>query len=191
MVMAYPAAVSLLVAALLLPAVTAQELAGCPILQPEELGSLDGPSTDGLISPTYVSGDSGPNDVGPDIQILDSHIVCMSTGTARDSYRYLSVIVNYTCNGGGCESNLVVAQFDMSCLRPDGVPADGEPQWEMRVVDPPNVLASGESVRTQPADGNFSTVPRTDCQACLSPTISANNNFPLSLHPDLPTHCSR
>ncbi len=165
----------LLVGALLLP-LAAGQIGECPLLQPEELGRLDAPSREGLIPPTYTRGDLLDE---PLIQILDYHIVCMSTGNSRDTYRYLSVIVNYTCALGDCENNRVVAQFDMSCIV-----TDGRPGWEMRAFNRPH-----PRLRMVPADGNFSTVPRSDCQACLSHEIAVDRNLDIDI--DNSTHCAR
>ena len=149
------------------------QLNQCPLIQGSELGRMDTASTDGLISEAFTV-QSGDNDPRPDVLLFDFSVVCLASGSTRETYRFVSVVASYLCNGGQSECNgtMLLSQFEFGC-----VDIGSGPEWR------PNIQGSADNIRTTPADGTLSTTVRTDCSICVSPIRigSANNN----------NHCSR
>ena len=115
----------------------------------------------------------GDNPTTPNISVTNFHSVCLAHGQERDRYRYLSVVVEYTCiNSGNCPSSSAVEQFETEC--------DGG-MWDYEV------LSSSINTRTQNPTANFSTTTRGDCLLCLSPELASGS----SLITDDLTHCVR
>ena len=135
----------------------------CPLIQGSELGSFDAPVAGGLVSSAYRQGDG---DQSPRVQIFEYNVVCLSAGTVRDTYRSVSVVVNYTCIGvSECEDTpFTISQFEFGCT----AEVSGA-QWS------PSLGGSMEGIRTTPADGSLATPLRTDCGICGSPV-----RFPFS-----------
>ena len=70
------------------------------------LGSLAEPLIDGLVADYIVEVDPAEF---PEVQIMDSQIVCLATNVTRGQYRYASAVVMYSCTGDSCPAggNLV------------------------------------------------------------------------------------
>ena len=131
----------------------------CPQFSGSDLGTTDTPSTTGLVGAAFqaVSGDPSPVSV----QVHDSNIMCFRNGRTRDTYRGVSVVVNYTCTGGSrseCTGNPILSQFDFECVT--------GPTWAA------SVGGSASNIITTPPDGTLSTTLRTDCGVCISPARS-------------------
>ena len=147
----------------------------CSLIQGSELGRKDTASTEGLISEAFAV-QSGDNNAGqrPLVLLLGYNVVCLAAGSTRDTYRFVSVVANFSCNGtqSECDGNTLLSQFEFGCV--DG--GSGS-EWS------PSIQGSTVDIRTTPADGTLNTSARTDCAICISPTRSnlANNT----------NHCSR
>ena len=91
----------------------------------------------------------------------DSNIVCLRSGQTRDTYSGVSVVVSYTCTGDPteCTGNPILSQFDFECVT-------NPVRWA------PSVDGSASNIITTPPDGNLSTILRTDCGVCISPSRS-------------------
>ena len=115
----------------------------------------------------------GDNPTTPNINVTKIHPVCLAHGQERDRYRFLSVVVEYTCsNNGNCPHGSAVEQFESQC---------NGGTWTSQV------LASSGDTRTQNPTANFSTTTRGDCFLCLSPEKLSDS----SLTTDNLTHCVR
>lgn len=144
----------------------ARSQAECPlIITPDELGSVDAPSREGLIASSYEVGDAAEP---PLVQILDYNLVCLAAGVSLGRYRWVSLVVRYICDGavpalaqGPCGDNLeVTAQFDFGCVESGGEP----PRWEVGVP-----FIGVNTYVSFPADGDFSTPVRISCSFCVHP----------------------
>jgi len=159
----------LVLSACLVLIVNGQTSPQCPLIEGSELGSFDAPVADGLVSLTYRGGDGGGAQL-PRVQIFEYNVVCLTTGTTRDTYQSVSVVVNYTCIGISCEGITLLSQFEFGC--------ETGPQWS------PSLFGSTDGIRTTPADGNLSTPLRTDCGLCASP-----QRFPSLMITNNENHC--
>ena len=137
----------------------------CQRITGSDLGSSNSPSQSGLIAQSFVAV-GGDNVAAPFIQILAFHIVCEAAGNQRNTYRYASLIANYTSN-----SQAALSQFDYQCTS-SGV-------WGS------NVAGSSVGVITSPPDADFTTRLRQDCGICVNPVRSQFGNT------DFVTHCLR
>ena len=130
----------------------------CPLFNESNLGNTDAPSTTGLVGGAFraVSGDPSPVNV----QVHTSRIVCLASGRTRDTYRRVSVVVNYTCTGAPseCTGNPILSQFEFECV--------AGPRWTA------SVGGSAANIITTPPNGTLSTTLRTDCGVCISPARS-------------------
>ena len=107
----------------------------------------------------------------PTVDVLDFHPVCLAYSQKRDRYRYVSVVVEYTCTGNdNCPSGTAVEQFESEC--------NGE-TWSH------SVQSDVDNTRTENPTANFSTTAREDCAFCFSPATAAV----FSVTSDTVTHC--
>ena len=111
----------------------------------------------GLIADTLVAtvGQPPPR---PLVQVLDYNIVCQTIGMQRDTFRSVSVVVNYTCDGiswAFCDGTPLLSQFEFECGSGNA--------WIA------GYGGSTDGIFTQMSDGDLSTPPRTDCGVCISP----------------------
>ena len=110
----------------------------------------------------------------PTVDVLDFHPVCLAYGPERDRYRYVSVVVEYTCTGNrderNCPPGTAVEQFDSQC---------NGGKWSE------SVQGYVDIARTVNPTANFSTPTREDCAFCFSPAIATG----LSITTDPVTHC--
>ena len=147
----------LLIVALTVVPVSCQ--VNCPMFNETDLGTTDTSSTTGLIGAAFqaVSGDPS---LPVSVQVHDSNIVCLRSGQTRDMYRGVSVVVNYTCTGtpSECTGNTTLSQFEFECV------ANPTLRWA------PSVGGSATNIITTPPSASLSTVLRTDCGVCVSPT---------------------
>ena len=111
-------------------------------------------SSTGLVGDALraASGDPIPTTV----QVHAAHIVCLRSGRTRNMYSGSSIIINYTCIGGGfeCTGNPTLSQFDFECVGSN---------WSA------SVGGSSANIITTPPDGSFSTPLKEDCGVCVSP----------------------
>ena len=144
----------------------------CPLIQGNELRNSQSASMAGLIADTLVA-IVGQPPARPLVQVFGYNIVCQTTGMQRNTFRYVSVVANYTCDGiswNFCNSTPLLSQFEFGC-------GTGN-EW-VATVD-----GSTGGIFTEISDGDLSTPLRTDCGVCISPArnafISITNN---------PNHC--
>ena len=109
----------------------------------------------------------------PTIDVLSFHPVCLAYSPERDHYRFVSVVVEYTCTGHvNCPSGTAVEQFDSQC-------SGGT--WSH------SVLSDVDNIRTVNPTANFSTTAREDCAFCFSPaTVTGLGSTRVT---DTVTHC--
>ena len=132
----------------------------CPLLQGRELGNSQNGNMDGLIADTLVAMTSQPP-ARPLVQVLGYNIVCQTTGMQRDTFRFVSVVVNYTCDGSPwtyCDGTPLLSQFEFECGSGNA--------WIA------GVGGSVSNIFTRISDGDLSTPLRTDCGVCISPLRS-------------------
>ena len=128
----------------------------CPLFDVSLLGTTDVQTSGRLVGSAFqaVSGDPS---LPVSVQVHESNIVCLRSGRTRDTYRGVSVVVNYTCTGSPseCTGNPTVSQFEFECVT--------GPTWTA------NVGGSASNIITTPPNGTLSTPLRTDCGVCVSP----------------------
>ena len=114
----------------------------------------------------------GHRDFGiPTVDVLDFHPVCLAYSQERNRYRFVSVVVEYTCTGNvDCPSGTAVEQFDSQC---------NGGTWSH------SVQGDVDNTRTQNPTANFSTTAKEDCAFCFSPATAAGFSFTS----DTVTHC--
>ena len=126
----------------------------CPIFEESLLGSTSRSSTTGLVRGAIAAGVGESATIN--VLVHASNIVCLRSGGTRDTYRGVSIVVNYTCSGApACTGNPTLSQFDYECVT--------GPIWGA------SVFGSADSIITTPPTGSLSTTRRTDCGVCLSP----------------------
>ena len=136
-------------------------------------GQMDCPKITEAVLKTVIArvipvGDSTST---PTVDVLDFHPVCLAYSQERDRYRFVSVVVEYTCTGNPrCPSGTAVEQFDSQC-------SGGT--WSSIV------LGDIDNTRTVNPRADFSTTTREDCAFCLSPVTASS----FSLTTDPVTHC--
>ena len=114
---------------------------------------------------------TGDNPQTPTVDVLSFHPVCLAYSQERDRYRFVSVVVEYTCTGNpNCPSGDAVEQFESEC--------DGG-TWSH------SVQSNTDHTRTVNSTANFLTTTREDCAFCFAPTLATS----LSLITDMATHC--
>ena len=128
--------------------------------------------TEAELETVIKDGIPGHRDFGiPTVDVLDFHPVCLAYSQERDRYRYVSVVVEYTCTGNAnCPSGTAVEQFDSQC---------NSETWSHIVASSP------DNIRTVVPTADFSTTTREDCAFCFSPATAAG----FSLTTDTVTHC--
>ena len=112
---------------------------------------------------------SGDSPTPPVINVTSFHPVCLAFSQEQDRYRFVSVVVEYTCTGNTCPSGTAVEQVESQCS------VSG--MWSN------SVQGSTENTRTVNPQASFSTTTREDCAFCLSPERSG------TLSTDDVTHC--
>ena len=120
-----------------------------------------------------VIGNNIPTGEGssPTVDVLNFHPVCLAYSQERDRYRFVSVVVEYTCTGNAnCPSGTAVEQFDSQC---------NSGTWSH------SVQGDVDNTRTENPTANLSTTTREDCAFCFSPALASN----LRLTTDPVTHC--
>ena len=119
----------------------------CSELQSSDLGDTTAASTVGLLADTLMSVNMLAEN--PSVQILESNTVCLSQGSVKDTYTYVSVVVRYTADGN--ESTLQVSYM---CSAGTWVSTFGTYVVENNPV------------------ANFTTPLRTDCILCIDPAVA-------------------
>ena len=149
----------------------------CPVITESELGSRDALNASGLIAERLGSSDI------PNVRIFDYNIVCFAVGSDRETYRVLSVVVQYQCSGAFCAGTPLgrqgngTSQFEFSC-------SGGS--WANEVEGSGNA----SSTFTNPSNATVGTQARRDCSFCLRPDVAASGSFSPALIVDNVTHCS-
>ena len=132
----------------------------CPLFDVSLLGATDMLTQGGVVGAALTAAGGDPAQVR--VQVHDSNIVCLRSGRTRDTYRGVSVVVNYTCTGGsGCTGNPILSQFEFGCNT-----GSTGPTWSSTVGS-----TSSDTVTTPP-NSTLSTTLRTDCGVCISPARS-------------------
>lgn len=98
-----------------------------------------------------VRGDSGPG-IFPSVEVFHLNIVCETIGLTRGTYRYTSVVVNYTVDSNPATTS----QFDYECNIAEGA-------WSGIVF-----FSRIGTVTTSP-NSSFDTPLASNCGACVSP----------------------
>ena len=131
----------------------------CPAFNVSDLGATD-MLTQGRLVGSALAAVSGDPSIPVSVQVHDSNIVCLRSGRTRNMYRGVSVVVNYTCTGipSECTGNATLSQFEFECV------ANPTLRWA------PSVGGSATNIITTPPSASLSTVLRTDCGVCVSPT---------------------
>jgi len=115
--------------------------------------------------------ETGDNPQPPILDILRLRPVCLAYSQERDRYRFVSVVVEYTCTGhANCPSGTAVEQFDSQC---------SSGTWRH------SVLSDVDNARRENPTADISTTTREDCALCLSPATAAG----LGLTTDNVAHC--
>ena len=114
---------------------------------------------------------AGDNSQIPTVNVLDFNPVCLAYSQERDRYRFVSVVVEYTCTGNvRCPSGIVVEQFDSQC---------NGGAWSHIVQ------GDVDNTRTENPTADLSTTTREDCFLCASPATATGSD----LTTDTVTHC--
>ena len=114
---------------------------------------------------------SGDNTQLPAVSVTRIRPVCRAQGEQRDGYRYVSLVVEYTCTGNAeCPSSSAVEQFESGCGSGNA--------WTA-------VVGSTSLIRTTNPLANFTTTARDDCAFCFSDDVA--RTFPVVT--DNVTHC--
>ena len=138
-------------------------------------GQMDCPeiteaALENVIRKNIPTGDSPPTLT---VDVLSFHPVCLAYSQERDRYRYVSVVVEYTCTGNAnCPSGTAVEQFDSQC---------SSGTWSH------SVHGDVDNIRTVNPTANFSTTAREDCGLCFSPATVTG--LRLTTVTDTVTHC--
>ena len=154
-----------LILILILSFARAQVQVDCPPFNVSELETTDMEPQGGLIAAAIAAG-SGDQARAVSVQVNNSTIVCLSSGRTRDTFRTVSVVVNYTCTGTAPEcttGNPVLSQFDFGCV--------AGPRWST------SVGGTSTSSITTPPDGTLSTPLRIECGVCISSARSGFENI--------------
>ena len=150
----------------------------CPIINESEFGSRDALSASGLVAERLQSSQSET----PEVRIFDYNIVCFAAGSARETYRVLSVVIHYRCSGAFCAGSPLglegngTSQFEFSC---------SSGSWANEVEG----SGTASSTFTNPSNATVDTQARRDCSFCLN-NVAASGSFSPALIIDGVTHCA-
>ena len=109
----------------------------------------------------------------PTVNVMSFHPVCLAFDEVEDRYRFVSVVVEYTCSDNpSCPPGPAVEQIESEC-------DDGD--WSYIVFGVP------VHTRSPTPEANFSTSTRQDCVFCVSPELDVASELHFS--PDNVTHC--
>lgn len=133
----------------------------CPMLQISDLGNTTAPSTAGLLADT-IAAQTGV--VDPFIRIIEVNVVCLGQGSVRDTYRTISLVVEYFSE---TSRNVSTVQVDYQCVSSGG--------WG---------FAGPGALNANPT-ATLTTVLRRDCVLCIDPTAPVDT--PSLATPD--EHC--
>ena len=140
----------------------------------EQCSMIEATEVPPLIADTYTFGD---NPTPPSIGVENVHVTCLVQGEKKGGYSYVSVLVNYTCDGGHCPEGPTVSQFDFSCDY-----RNSQYVWAAMV------FFSADFVRTDNPRSNFSTVAKTGCGYCATPEALGTVGLGDLVADDI-THC--
>ena len=130
----------------------------CPAFNVSDLGATNMLTQGGLVISAFqaVTGDIS---LPVSVQVHNSNIVCLRSGQTSNTYNGVSVVVNYTCTGpmSQCTGNPILSQFEFECVAGTWAPSVG---------------GSATNIITTPPSGSLSTILRTDCGVCVSPSRS-------------------
>ena len=122
------------------------------------------PTTSEVEDVVYRTLRGGDNPEMFTVEVEDFHAVCLVHDDQRGRYRFVSLVVEYTCSGSGlCPSQSpTVEQFESEC--------GANEVWRH------SVLSSVDHTRTQNPTADFSTNTREDCALCVSTAyVEANS----------------
>lgn len=121
--------------------------------------------TPGLITLSLFAGDSP---VRKKVEVFHMNIVCETISSRRDTYRYTSVVANYTANSGPVKTS----QFEYACDK---------------ITWTHVVFTDSAGTVTTPPDANFNTLLRSDCGLCMTARRAAG--LPINITID-DNHCA-
>ena len=155
--------------------------ASCPSITVNDLGNTTTFSSDGLV-PLAVRLPGEAVDPIP-VRIIAYHnIVCDASGTSRNTFTFVSVLVQFQCNVSinmrtgtlaVCDgTTMVIRQYQFSCSN-----LDGQIMW--------NAVVAGSNlfVQTLNPTATFTTPIDNQCRRCIDDRQSTNANI------DPTTHC--
>ena len=96
------------------------------------------------------------------VEVFDINVVCETIGFTRGTYRYTSVVVNYTA-----DSVPAISQFEYECDTSNGI------KWSHMVLDNANGTV------TTPSEANLDSPLKSNCGICLT-TFRAEATFNVS-----------
>lgn len=151
----------------------------CTRITADNLGSTTAELGSGLISQAITP--SGESSVSPLVRIVDHNIVCEAQASARDRYRYTSVVVRYTCTSTDsrltqCQTPGAIntEQFDFGCI-------PNQNTWTL------SILFSQTYVRTANPEATINTTLEPRCGICANP----DHAVLVSANISQITHCGR
>ena len=104
--------------------------------------------------------EDGSNSGTAVIELLNFHPVCRSFDRKQDLFRYMSLVVQYSCTGHvNCPSGTVTEQIEIGC---------GSGSWTNEI------LGRTFDLRSTTTDASFNTITRDDCAYCLSPELNGD-----------------
>ena len=116
--------------------------------------------------------EDGSNSGTAVIELLNFHPVCRSFAREQDHFKYMSLVVQYSCTGhANCLSGTVTEQIETGC---------NLGRWEN------DILSRNFDLRSTTTDASFNTITRDDCAYCISPELNAAIGFSTL---DTVTHC--
>ena len=124
-----------------------------------------------LVIATLVAESPSP----PTINVIRFHPVCLAFSRQQDRYRFVSVVVEYTCSGNtNCPPGTVVEQIESECN--GGVWSD---------ISMIAIIGNSRPVFNE---ANFTTTTREDCSVCSFQEMNVEDND-IPIIPDSVTHC--
>ena len=131
------------------------------------------PSTGNLESVIATIIQAGDSAAPPQINLLNSNIVCRAFSQQQDLLRVVSVVVEYTCTGhSNCPPDTAVEQIESGCQ---------SGSWSNTVFG----SSDSSEIRSNPDGATFSTTAREDCSFCVSTQLALGQG----IETDTVTHC--
>ena len=135
----------------------------CEMITEDDLIGSSGELTPGLLLRTYTT---NLNPTNPSIRLEDFTVVCLAAGPKRDTYRYVSIVVEQICRGSLCPDDhrdeIKLVQYDFEC----------DPATNKWSID---VLGGTNDVRDDDPTADLDTELRTNCSLCARKNLGADS----------------